>query len=98
MWWPSSRGPDGAQVDLLIERADRVINVCEIKFTQKQYLISKEYNERLYRKVAVFASATKTRLAPHLTMITTYGLSRSGYLGAVQSEVTLADLFRDVRR
>jgi len=49
-------------------------------------------------KVAVFASATKTRLAPHLTMITTYGISRSGYLGAVQSEVTLADLFRDVRR
>lgn len=95
---PDADCPDGAQVDLLIERADRVINVCEIKFTQKQYLISKEYNERLYRKVAVFASATKTRLAPHLTMITTYGLSRSGYLGAVQSEVTLADLFRDVRR
>ena len=95
---PDADCPDGAQVDLLIERADRVINVCEIKFTQKPYLISKEYNERLYRKVAVFASATKTRLAPHLTMITTYGLSRSGYLGAVQSEVTLADLFRDVRR
>ena len=95
---PDADCPDGAQIDLLIERADRVINVCEIKFTQKQYLISKECNERLYRKVAVFVSATKTRLAPHLTMITTYGLSRSGYLGAVQSEVTLADLFRDVRR
>ena len=95
---PDADCPDGAQIDLLIERADRVINVCEIKFTQKQYLISKECNERLYRKVAVFVSATKTRLAPHLTMITTYGLSRSGYLGAVQSEVTLADLFCDVRR
>ena len=95
---PDADCPDGAQIDLLIERADRVINVCEIKFTQKQYLISKECSERLYRKVAVFASVTKTRLAPHLTMITTYGLSRNGYLGAVQSEVTLADLFRDVRR
>ena len=95
---PDENCPEGAQIDLLIERADRVVNVCEIKFTQKPYLITKEYNERLYRKVAVFASATKTRLAPHLTMITTYGISRSGYLGAVQSEVTLADLFRDVRR
>ena len=74
------------------------MNVCEIKFTQKPYLITREYNERLYRKVAVFSSATKTSLAPHLTMITTYGISRKGYLGAVQSEVTLADLFRDVRR
>ncbi len=95
---PDADCPDGAQIDLLIERADRVVNLCEIKFTQKPYLITKDYNERLYRKVAVFASVTKTRLAPHLTMITTYGISRNGYLGAVQSEVTLADLFRDVRR
>ena len=95
---PDADCPRGAQIDLLIERADRVVNVCEIKFTQKPYLITREYNERLYRKVAVFSSATKTSLAPHLTMITTYGISRKGYLGAVQSEVTLADLFRDVRR
>ena len=95
---PDADCPRGAQIDLLIERADRVVNVCEIKFTQKPYLITREYNERLYRKVAVFSSATKTSLAPHLTMITTYGISRKGYLGAAQSEVTLADLFRDVRR
>ena len=95
---PDSDCPEGAQIDLLIERADRVVNVCEIKFTQKPYLITREYNERLRRKVAVFASVTKTRLAPHLTMITTYGISRSGYLGAFQSEVTLEDLFVDVRR
>lgn len=95
---PDEDCPEGAQIDLLIERADRVVNICEIKYTRKPYLITRDYNDRLYRKVAVFTAATKTRLAPHLTMITTYGISRNGYLGAVQSEVTLADLFRDVRR
>ena len=95
---PNKANPDGAQIDLVIERADRVVNLCEIKFSRKPYVITKDYDQKLNFKSATFQEVTKTRLAPQVTMITTYGVSRNGYLSAFQSEVTMQDLFSEVRR
>ena len=95
---PNKINPDGAQIDLVIERADRVVNLCEIKFSRKPYVITKDYDQKLNFKSATFQEVTKTRLAPQVTMITTYGVSRNGYLSAFQSEVTMQDLFSEVRR
>lgn len=85
----------GAQIDLLIDRKDQVINLCEIKYSKSEYEITKRYNDRLQERRELFRSLTKTRKALHLTMITTYGLKRSMYYGMVQSEVTLNDLFAE---
>ena len=86
----------GAQIDLLIDRADNLINLCEMKFSKTKYTITSSYDKVLKNKLAVFAEETKTRKAIHLTMLTTYGVERNEYWGNIQSEITMDDLFLNV--
>lgn len=83
----------GAQVDLLIDRNDQVINLCEMKFSVSEFGIDKVYDAELRNKKAAFISGTKTRKAVHLTLVTTYGLKANEYAGSIQSEVVMDDLF-----
>lgn len=85
--------PDGVQIDLVLERADKVINICEMKYASDVFAIDKAYNDILGRKVAAFTGVTKTSSAVHLTMVTANGLVQNAYSGRIQSEITLADLF-----
>ena len=88
-----SRGVDkGAQIDLVIDRGDRVINLCEIKFAKGPFDIDRSYDLALRRKIEVFRNETKTRKALHLTMITTYGVKPGKYSGIVQSEINMDEL------
>jgi hypothetical protein len=82
-----------AQIDLLIDRNDNLINLCEMKYSKTKYTITKSYDEILRNKLASFTEETRTRKAIHLTMLTTYGLERNEYWGNVQSEITMDDLF-----
>jgi hypothetical protein len=91
--WRSRESEDGAQIDLLIERNDKVINLCEIKFSNSQFVIDKKYDEILRNKRAAFRYETKTTKALHYTMITTYGVRHNAYWGDIHSEVTMDDLF-----
>ncbi|MDR3366353.1 MAG: AAA family ATPase [Prevotellaceae bacterium] len=91
--WRSSSSTPGAQVDLLIERNDQVINLCEIKYANAEFTIDRKYDEILRNKREAFVRETKTRKAVHLTMITTYGVKQNEYSGLVQSEVKMDDLF-----
>lgn len=86
--------PAGAQIDMLIERADHVINVCEMKFSSRPFTIEKSYLTQLKTKLGAFEQVSKTRSAIHLTMVTSAGLLHNKHSGIVQSEVTLDDLFR----
>jgi AAA+ ATPase superfamily predicted ATPase len=81
------------QIDLLIDRNDRVINLCEMKYSKDEYVITKEYNDTLRRRYATFIRAAKTRKTVHITMITTYGIKHNIYWGNIQSEVNMNDLF-----
>ena len=85
---------DGAQVDLLIDRKDGVINLCEMKFASTEYEIKDAEDRRVRARKELFKETTGTRKAVHLTYVTTYGLKRNKHSGIVQSEVTLDDLFR----
>ncbi|MGZ3958128.1 MAG: ATP-binding protein, partial [Flavisolibacter sp.] len=73
------KGADGAQVDLLIDRSDHVINLCEIKFYTLEFTIEKSYAGVLQRKLTVFKQKTGTRKTVLLTMVTTYGLKENEY-------------------
>lgn len=86
---------ENAQIDLLIDRRDQTINLCEMKFSQGEYEITKQYDEHLRERIEKFRSATKTRKALHQTFITTYGVKKNMYKGIVQSEVVLDDLFTE---
>ena len=84
---------DGAQIDMLIDRRDKVINICEIKFASNEYEIDKDYEKKLVNKIESFRKSTATKKALHLTMITPYGIKRNVHSGKVQSEVVMDDLF-----
>lgn len=85
----------GAQIDLVIDRRDQTINLCEMKFSQSEFEITKQYDQTLRTQAEIFRSATKTRKALHRTFITTYGVKKNMYSGNVQSEVLLDDLFAE---
>lgn len=83
----------GAQIDLVIDRRDQVINLCEMKFSNEEYSISADYEKTLRNKINAFRLETKTRSALHLTMITTYGTTKNSHSGIVTSEVMIDELF-----
>jgi hypothetical protein len=84
----------GAQIDLIIDRADQVINLCEIKFAQTEYVIDKAYAQSMLQKEQVFRMETKTRKALFTTLITPFGVAANEYkTGYVHSEVVLDAFF-----
>ena len=78
---------------MVIDRADRIVNLCEMKFSQSDFAIDHSYDASLRKKTAVFEEETKCRKALHTTLITTYGLVRNEHAGRIKSLVTMDDLF-----
>jgi AAA+ ATPase superfamily predicted ATPase len=91
--WRSSDKDFGAQIDLVIDRSDRVINLCEIKYATDEFVITKNINDNLRKKCAAFMRQTKTRKTVHTTLVTTYGVKHNEYWNNIQSEVIMSDLF-----
>jgi Holliday junction resolvase-like predicted endonuclease len=84
----------GAQIDLIINRFDDCINICEIKFSKNKYAIDKKNAHNLLNKINVFEEKTGTKKQIFLTMITTMGLKKTMYSeDLVHSEVVMKDLF-----
>jgi len=91
--WHSRRSAPGAQIDLLIDRKDGIINLCEMKYSKAEYAITAKEEKDLRNKIAVFEAESRTKKAVHLTMVTTYGIVKNVHSGVVQSEVSLEELF-----
>jgi hypothetical protein len=85
--WP------GVQIDLLLCRGDHVIDICEMKYCQSEYVISGEYAEKLRRRNATFAYLAKTKDALHTILVTTYGLKDNKHAGSIYTTVTMDGLF-----
>lgn len=95
--WQSRSAVPGAQIDLIIDRRDQVINVCEIKFSIEPYTITKAYTQQLRQKIAVFRAETRTKKAIFLTLITTYGLNPNAHSrGLVQNDLNMEILFEQI--
>jgi hypothetical protein len=92
--WYSTDKTNKTQIDLVIDRRDGIINVCEIKFSMKPFVIEKRYAEELRHKVETFREQTKTKKSIFLTMITAYGLQKNEHSNAwVQNSIALNELF-----
>lgn len=87
--WQSST----AQIDLVIDRKDQVINICEMKFSNHAFRIDKKYADNLRNKLGSFKETTGTRKALFLTFITTYGLQQNKYSGMVRNDLEMEILF-----
>lgn len=84
----------GAEIDLVIDRADQCINLCEIKFYEEELSIDKEYFEKLKKKKECFERITKTRKSTFITLITTQGAKHNKYYhSSIDQELTMNALF-----
>ena len=92
-WIVEADGKSLAQIDLLIDRSDNVVNLCEIKFYDKPFAVDKKYEETLRFRTQTLIENISPKKTVHLTFIATYGLKPNQYSGMVQSVVTLDDLF-----
>jgi uncharacterized protein len=91
---PKGSKEDGAQIDLLIDRDDHNINICEIKFYTGELTISKSYAGELQQKLDVFLEKVKPRKTLFLTLITTYGVKDNSYSDSlVKKNLTMDALF-----
>ncbi len=92
--WIEKNRAEGAQIDLLIDRDDRVINLCEIKFYSTKFTINKKYAGELQKKMELFRTQTRTKSSLFQTFITTYGFTDNAYrTQLVQNELIMDDLF-----
>lgn len=93
--WSGSTGSEKAQVDLVIDRRDQVINLCEMKFSIQPFTIEKAYADALRRKIGLFKELTKTQKAIWLTFITTFGLHDNQHARElVHNSITMDALFQ----
>jgi uncharacterized protein len=84
----------GCQIDMIIDRADQTINLCEAKFTKENYAITKNYAAQLRMKKSIFRQATQTKKATFNTLLTTYpALKNQYYLAEIDNEITMDKLF-----
>lgn len=86
----------GAQIDLLIDRSDNAINLCEIKYSNGLYALDYNDYENLMNKVNRFRNESKTRSGIAITMITSFGLVKNKYSSFINSQITSDSLFIDL--
>ena len=96
--WRSKRSPEGAQIDLLLERADRIINLCEMKYSTGEVVIDKDEDLKLRNRQSVFVAETATRYAVVPVLVSTYGMKTYIYSGGICQQVVMDDLFNDVKQ
>lgn len=92
-WRTPAQAERGAQIDLLIDRADHCVNLCEMKFCRGKYTITKAEREKIENRMQSFITHSKTKSSIRLTMITSFGVEKNTNSGIIQNELTLEDLF-----
>ena len=92
-WYMKEKDEKGAQIDLLIERKDNIISLCEMKFVNKEFKVDKEYHLNLMNKIEALNRQIKKEYQIIPTLITTYGLADSPYKDDFPSVITIDDLF-----
>jgi hypothetical protein len=90
--WRSEESDPGAQIDLLIDRKDEVVTLCEMKYSDSELAITKGMASNIRNKRNAFISENSTKKAVHIAMITPIGLKRNRYYDIAQAVVTMREL------
>lgn len=83
----------GAQIDLLIDRSDKTISICEMKYADGEYIIDKKYDQRVQDRLNTFKTVTKTSKSLQTVYITPHGLYNNAYARKVKKQITAEKLF-----
>lgn len=90
---PPQDGMSGAEIDLLIDRSDNAITICEIKYTKGPFTITRSYSDILWNKVARLTASLRTQRSIFVALISPMGITENEYVSSVQNIITLDDLF-----
>ncbi len=93
LWSKRADDADGTQIDMIIERADNVVNLCEAKFYINEFVVNKEYHRSLINRQGLLENEISTGKVIHNTLITTYGLKYSEYSTFFDNVITMTALF-----
>lgn len=93
-WSKRADDEEGTQIDLIIERKDNVVNMCEIKFYGKEFVVNKAYDKVLRNRQELLENVVGKKNVIHNTLITTFGLKYNEYSGIFDNVITLEDLFK----
>jgi hypothetical protein len=89
---PASGTSDrGAQIDLLFDRPDGVINLCELKYAADEFVLTKAYAKELVEKVEIFKRRSKAKKDVLVTLVTTHGLKPGLWNDEVIDSVVTVD-------
>ncbi|MBR6256031.1 MAG: ATP-binding protein [Lachnospiraceae bacterium] len=91
--WKSENIKPGSQIDLLIDRSDGVVNLCEIKYSNDPYEITAEEFKNLQRRSTAFQNETGTKKSIHITLVAVNGLKKNKYAGIAMNTITGEELF-----
>ena len=86
----------GGQIDLLIDRNDKTISVCEMKYASGEYEITKAYASHVEQRLRTFRKVTSTKKSFSIVYVTPFGLYNNMYARNVNKQITADDLFRKV--
>ena len=87
---------DGTQIDLVIERADHIVNLCEMKFYGENFSVDKAYFQKMNFREKMLTEKISRKDVVHSILVTTYGLTYNEYSGLFQHVITLDDLFKEI--
>ena len=94
-WFARGKGEcHGAQIDLVIQRADGFTDICEMKHSNSIFTIDKEYAKELQNKLEVYQELSKDNRTLHLVLITLNGVAHNNNYNIVQNEITMDELFK----
>ena len=92
-WSKKNIEEQGTQIDMIIERKDNVVNVCEMKFYGSEFVVDKNYDKVLRNRMMLLEKEISPKMVIHSTLITTYGLKYNEYSGDFVKVITIDDLF-----
>ena len=92
--WRSKSGKPKTQIDMILERADGIINIFEMKYSDEEYSLDKDEKEKLRNRIARFRKETEVKEALWPTLLTTYGLKKGIHSDTFVATLTMDDLFQ----
>lgn len=84
----------GGQIDMIIVRADNIVDMCEMKFYGNDYVVTQNDVKKMKDRETFLANNISKRHAIHHVLITTFGVKKNEYSDYYRSVITISDLLR----
>lgn len=91
--WNKKDENEGTQIDLIIERKDNIVNLCEMKFYSDEFVVDKSYYRKMLSRQNMLYEKLPKKVSVQPVLITTFGLKDNEYSSVFQNAITLEDLF-----